>query len=116
MELLLDERICIIHEINESKDPRVSLTNCIEHVIKEVAEKESLCASLWTFVQHSTNQNELSLFAAYHHYDFVDVSEAAVLWKYVWHNEQPTEKEKFSNELLIHRINNYRSATDAINH
>lgn len=105
LEFIEEFDIVIIHEIYDRENPKISLTNCIEFVIKRIVEEYELCINTTSFVEHSTGGN---LFGPYHEYDLVDVRGEDVQWKYLWHNDISGEKEQFSNELLINRINKHK--------
>lgn len=105
VEFLNEEKICIIHEIADPENPKISLTNCIEYVIDEIVKGYKLCPDIWSFVEHS--QWKPNLFGGYEEWDLVSVKEN-VEWKYLWHSDATGEKQPFDISLLKDRVKTYR--------
>ena len=112
VEFISNENICIIHEKSDPKNPKISLTNCIEHVIKEVTSVNELCPEEWDFVQHSSWKK--NLFGGYEEWDLVDLKTPDVNWKYIWHSDVQSEEQEFSKPLLIARVKAYREGVSTV--
>ena len=103
-----EEKIVLIVERPESVT--ISLTNCIEEVIQEVVAGYNLCFKVWTFVEHAKEHD----FFGYQEVDLVDVSGGSVLWKYLWHSDAKGETKRYSKELIVERVNKYRSGATKV--
>jgi len=111
VQIFEEEKIVLIHELSDHKNPKISLTNCVEFVIKEVVENYKLCIKEWDFVQHSSWKQ--SLFGGYDEYDLVSITES-IYWKYIWHSNAKDEHECFSLPLLIDRVIAYRQGAKSV--
>lgn len=111
LEFLEAEKICIIKERVDPKNPKISLTNCIDFVLQEVVQGYELCPKEWAFVQYANSGN---LFGGYHEYDLIDNRGHGVLWRYLWHSDAKGESHHFSNTLLAQRVARYRAGARAV--
>ena len=112
LEFLEDQKICLIIEKPHPKgEPEISLTNCIEYVLQEIATGYNLCPSDWTFVQQSGRG---SLFGDYTECDLVDTSGPALFWRYIWHSDAQKETKTYSRELIVDRVNKYRNGAKIV--
>ena len=107
IDFFMDEQIIIIHEKINPNFPKISLTNCIEYVINEIAHQYNLSKDTWSFIEHYERGGA---FGEYAEYDLVDLSGDGILWRYLWHSDAKNENEPFSTPLLIDRVNKYRMA------
>ena len=106
IEIIEGHDIVLIHEHDNPKDPKVSLTNCVEHIINRVVNDYGLCTSTFRFVQHSAHRPDL--FGGYEHYDLVDLTKPLLAWRYLWHSDAEGEHQLFSRQLLIDRVLSHR--------
>ncbi|NTS43022.1 hypothetical protein HRG84_19200 [Flavisolibacter sp. BT320] len=105
------QKICLLSERFDPQKPDITLTKTLETAIVQVSSQYGLCPSLWTFVEHSHSGTGKKVQEAY---DLVVLNHDDLTWEYLWHSDAPTEREPYSDSLLVRRIEQYRSGTDTI--
>lgn len=103
------QRICLLSEGYPPQKPDITLTNTLETAIVQVCSQYGLCPTLWAFVEHTNRGTEKE---PSHQYDLVVLTRDDLTWEYLWHSDSPTEREPYSDALLVRRIEQYRSGTD----
>jgi hypothetical protein len=109
IKLFQAQKICSISERYNPEKPDITLTNTLETAIVQVCNQYGLCPALWTFVEHSLGGTEKE---PSHEYDMVVLANDDITWEYLWHSDSPTEREPYSDSLLVRRVEQYRRGTD----
>lgn len=111
VQLFALQKICLLKERYNPAQPKFSLTNSIETAVVQTCTKYGLCPSIWTFVEYANDGEHRN---AYHEYDLIVLAPDNVEWKYLWHSDCRTEKEPYSEALLLRRIEQYRSGANTV--
>lgn len=79
------QKVCLIKELCNPQQPKISLTNSIETAIVQIGSQYGLCPSRWTFVEYANSGEGKN---GYHEYDMIVLSADGMDWKYLWHSER----------------------------
>lgn len=111
VQLFETEKICLIKEVCNIAEPKISLTNSIETAIVLVCMEYGLCPSAWTFVEYA-NAGEGK--RSYHEYDMIVLVNGNIEWRYIWHSDLKEENKPYSDGLMISRVMQYRNGARTV--
>jgi len=111
VQIFEQEKICLVKEIYNPEEPKVSLTNSMETAIVLICLEHRLCPSVWTFVEYANGGGGKG---SYQEYDIIVLEGGNIGWKYIWHNDVKGEREKYSDQLMINRVMQYRNGAQTI--
>ena len=111
VQMFENEKICLVKEMNNPQEPKISLTNSIETAIVLICLEHRLCPAEWTFVEYANGGEGRD---AYHEYDLVVLEKGNIEWRYLWHSGVRSEKEPYSDVLMINRVVQYRNLAKTV--